>query len=102
VAVHKWRPEADGGIALRGARRGGHVVAAGGLAVVVVSIAVGVGVAPLLRRPAAVVLGVGAVAVAVALGVLGPRTTACAVRRGVLAGLLQVTLLAAVWLALAH
>ncbi|MDQ3709972.1 MAG: hypothetical protein M3387_11845 [Actinomycetota bacterium] len=98
--MHKWRPEADGGIALRGARRGGHIVAAGGLAVVVVSIAAAVGVAPLSHGPVAVVLGVGAVAVVVALGVLGPRSTACAVRRGVLAALLQITLLAAAWLAL--
>jgi hypothetical protein len=98
--VHKWRPEADDGVALRGARRGGHVVAVGGLAVVVCSCAAAIGIAPLSRRPVVLVLGVGAVAVAVALGVLGPRSTACAVRRGVLAALLQVTLLAAVWLAL--
>jgi hypothetical protein len=100
VAVHKWRPETDGGVALRGARRGGHIVAAGGLAVVVVSVAAAAGVAPLSRRPVAVVLGAGAVAVTVALGMLGPRSTACAVRRGVLAALLQITLLAAAWLAL--
>lgn len=98
--MHKWRPEADGGVALRGARRGGHIVAAGGLAVVVVVVAAAVGVAPLSRRPLAVVLGTGAFVVTVALGMLGPRSTACAVRRGVLAALLQITLLAAVWLAL--
>lgn len=95
--MHTWRPEDPETVPVRGGRRAGHVLVAGSALILVALAVSAAGWPPLGGSAVTAVLAALGLSVSGVLVLLGPRTTACAARRAVLAGLLQVALAAAAW-----